>query len=243
MVKPTDTAYYYHNDHLNTPRVMTNSSGTVAWKASYNAFGHADIDASSTITNNLRFPGQYYDAETGLHYNWNRYYDPRTGRYLTPDPVGLEEGINLFTYTENNPVNKVDSNGLAATFGISAYGGGGFEASFTQTLCCENDIEYLVEYLTICGGAGIGIKGGFAKGLLSGSMPMAGVSSNSGGCPQDRYYYKHETTLGIRSVNVQAGRKGVSAGADAGLFGIGTSWAFCSDTVLTKQRRSSCCKK
>ena len=60
----------------------------------------------------MRFPGQYYDEETGLHYNWHRYYDPDTGRYLTPDPIGLAGGINPFVYVENDPVNWVDLLGL-----------------------------------------------------------------------------------------------------------------------------------
>jgi len=117
--RPTDTVYYYHADHLGTPRAMTNSAGTVAWRAAYHAFGYGEVDPSSTITNNLRLPGQYFDAETNLHYNWNRYYDPRTGRYLTPDPIGLEGGIDPFVYTENNPVNWVDPEGLRGL------GGGG----------------------------------------------------------------------------------------------------------------------
>ena len=62
----------------------------------------------------FRSPGQYYDAETGLHYNWNRYYDPDTGRYLSPDPIGLEGGLNLYAYVENDPVNWVDMFGLTA---------------------------------------------------------------------------------------------------------------------------------
>ena len=56
--------------------------------------------------------GQYYDEETGLHYNYHRYYDPKTGRYLTPDPIGLGGGINLFVYASNNPINAIDPFGL-----------------------------------------------------------------------------------------------------------------------------------
>ena len=65
--------YFYHNDHLGTPQKMTDGNGTVVWSATYTAFGEAIIDPTSTIINNLRLPGQYYDAETGKHYNWNRY--------------------------------------------------------------------------------------------------------------------------------------------------------------------------
>jgi RHS repeat-associated protein len=58
------------------------------------------------------YPGQYYDQETGLHYNYHRYYDPSTGRYLTPDPIGLAGGINLFLYANNDPINLIDLLGL-----------------------------------------------------------------------------------------------------------------------------------
>jgi RHS repeat-associated protein len=61
----------------------------------------------------LIFPGQYYDPETGLHYNYFRYYNPQTGRYVTPDPIGLEGGINLFSYVAGNPVNFLDPLGLS----------------------------------------------------------------------------------------------------------------------------------
>ena len=71
----------------------------------------------ATVENPFRFPGQYYDQETGLHYNYFRYYNPQTGRYITPDPIGLEGGINLFTYAANNPMNWIDSLGLTTIVG------------------------------------------------------------------------------------------------------------------------------
>jgi RHS repeat-associated protein len=88
----------------------------VVWSARYTAYGQALVNPASTVENNLRFPGQYYDEETGLHYNWHRYYDPGTGRYLTPDPIGLVGGINLYLYVAGNPVNAVDPTGLKPKF-------------------------------------------------------------------------------------------------------------------------------
>jgi RHS repeat-associated protein len=92
---------------------MTDSSGTVVWAADYLPFGQADVTVE-TVENNLRFVGQYYDNETGLHYNYFRYYDPSLGRYLRADPIGLEGGINLYAYVENNSINLIDPFGLRA---------------------------------------------------------------------------------------------------------------------------------
>ncbi len=102
--------YWYQNDHLGTPQKLTDSNGTVVWSAQYTAFGEATVDIA-TVTNNLRFPGQYFDAETELHYNYHRYYDPKIGRYMRVDLIGIEGGINVFAYTQNDPVNYFDSNG------------------------------------------------------------------------------------------------------------------------------------
>lgn len=70
------------------------------------------MNSASRVVNNFRFAGQYYDEETGLHYNYHRYYDPKTGRYLTPDPIGLDGGINPYVYSLNNPINLIDPLGL-----------------------------------------------------------------------------------------------------------------------------------
>jgi RHS repeat-associated protein len=111
-VESSGAIYYYHNDHLGTPLAMTDSTGTIVWKAAYNPFGKAEVDPSSTVTNNFRFPGQYYDSESGLYYNWYRYYDPGTGRYVTADPIWLSEEANLYTYARNNPNTFIDPQGL-----------------------------------------------------------------------------------------------------------------------------------
>jgi RHS repeat-associated protein len=111
MIKPGETVYYFHNDHLGTPQVLTDDSQAIAWKAVYTPFGGA-VPSISTVENPFRFPGQYYDQETGLHYNYFRYYNPQTGRYINPDPIGLEGGINLFLYAESNPLRWIDLWGL-----------------------------------------------------------------------------------------------------------------------------------
>jgi RHS repeat-associated protein len=82
------------------------------------------IKCHSTIIN-LRFAGQYYDAETGLHYNYYRYYDPQSGRYITSDPIGLEGGLNTYSYVGNNPVFDIDPLGLSATLLGPICGGSG----------------------------------------------------------------------------------------------------------------------
>jgi len=111
VIKPGETVYYYHNDHLGTPQVLTDDSQVIAWKAVYTPFGEA-VASIQTVENPFRFPGQYYDQETGLHYNYFRYYNPQTGRYITPDPIGLFGGVNLYTFVANNPLYYVDPYGL-----------------------------------------------------------------------------------------------------------------------------------
>jgi len=156
---PRVCVYFYHNDRLGTPELMTDSNKMQVWKADYDAFGEAAVDPASTVVNNFRFPGQYYDAETGLHYNWHRYYDPKTGRYLTPDPIGLAGGINPYVYVENDPINKIDLTGentIAIAAGAGSFIGGppgavigaaigagiGLVAGYAiSELCKEDDLE------------------------------------------------------------------------------------------------------
>ncbi len=119
---------YLHTDALDTPRLATDVRGQVVWRGDGAAFGDTrpdeDPDGDGTPTTvNLRFPGQYYDQETGLHYNWNRYYDPKSGRYVTSDPIGLAGGLNTYAYVTNNPLRYTDPSGLV-TCTCQAKGGG-----------------------------------------------------------------------------------------------------------------------
>ena len=104
-----ETILYLHTDHLLTARYATNAGGSTVWSWDSGAFGKEAPTGSATV--NLRFPGQYFDAETGLHYNWHRYYDPTTGRYITSDLLGLVAGLNTYGYAGQNPLSFVDWNG------------------------------------------------------------------------------------------------------------------------------------
>jgi RHS repeat-associated protein len=122
--------YWYHNDHLGTPQKLTTTSGAVVWSAKYTSFGKASVDTASSITNPMRFAGQYYDHETGLHYNYHRYYDPKLGRYLRADPAHSKhdelkkipftvsffqknpQAFNTYSYAGNSPIVNSDPFGL-----------------------------------------------------------------------------------------------------------------------------------
>ena len=110
-VRINGTIYFYHTDRIGTPLAMTDTDGQTVWKADYNAFGTASIEINE-IPQPLRFLGQYHDEETGLHYNFSRYYDPTLGRYLTPDPLRYESGsVNFYIYCQNDPLNRSDPDG------------------------------------------------------------------------------------------------------------------------------------
>ncbi len=108
--------YYIHSDHLGTPMLVEDDSGCAVWKAQSDAYGRAQVDPASTIEFLLRFPGHYFDPETGLHCNGFRYYSPELGRYLQSDPVGISGGPNLYAYTAN-PLKHVDVLGLCPAGG------------------------------------------------------------------------------------------------------------------------------
>jgi RHS repeat-associated protein len=110
-----DTINYLHNNHLGAVEVVTNANGKPIWQAAYSPFGNlirAVASDKSSFEINLRLPGQYADKETGLYYNDHRYYEPQSGRYLTPDPLGQEASSNDYVYVNSNPLKYIDPSGL-----------------------------------------------------------------------------------------------------------------------------------
>lgn len=107
------TMYFIHNDHLGTPQVVTDANQSVVWQADYQPFGEVDI-TTNHIDQDARFPGQYIDDATGLHYNYFRDYDPTIGRYIQSDPIGLNAGFNTYGYVGGNPLIYSDPRGLQA---------------------------------------------------------------------------------------------------------------------------------
>ncbi|GAB2190513.1 hypothetical protein MAH1_21210 [Sessilibacter sp. MAH1] len=113
---------FLHTDHLMTTRFATDPAQNIVWNWEGTAFGQTPANDNG-ITVNLRFPGQYFDAETGLHYNHYRDYDPRLGRYVQSDPIGLVAGTNTFGYVSGNPMMYYDPDGELAWFLVPIVGG------------------------------------------------------------------------------------------------------------------------
>ncbi|MDM0037171.1 RHS repeat-associated core domain-containing protein [Variovorax sp. J22P271] len=103
---------WYQCDHLGTPMELTDDKGKIVWEGDYKAFGKAKATSFDGFTNNIRFQGQYFDEETGLHYNRYRYYDPIGGRYVSKDPIGLAGGLDKYLFADGNPTKNIDPRGL-----------------------------------------------------------------------------------------------------------------------------------
>lgn len=135
--------YAVITDRNNTPRMLIdNSNNAVVWQWQSTAFGVGKPTGS--VKFNLRFPGQYYDEFTGLHYNLNRYYNPEIGRYMEPDPIGLEGGLNPYAYAGSNPISNVDPSGLDYSSGYN-WGWLAPERNFSQNQTfsgVQNQFQY-----------------------------------------------------------------------------------------------------
>jgi len=140
--------YYIHTDHLNTLRMIADSTGTTVWRWDQGEpFGNdrpnENPSGFEAFDFPLRFPGQYFDQETGLAHNVNRDYDSGVGRFVQSDPIGLSSGMNTYAYAHSNSLLYVDPDGKASTIamcvaaGLIAYGGYTLWSKYS----CQNDCE------------------------------------------------------------------------------------------------------
>jgi RHS repeat-associated protein len=144
VLKGTEVFYVYA-DHLHAPRLIADNAGKSVWQWNSDPFGvtlaNADPDGDGVAFNyNLRFPGQYFDSETRLHYNYFRDYNPSSGRYIESDPIGLRGGINTFGYVGGNPLSNIDFKGLAEIIIWEPVGR--FASSFGHVSVIANDHSY-----------------------------------------------------------------------------------------------------
>ncbi|MDB6012888.1 MAG: hypothetical protein JWL65_5138 [Gammaproteobacteria bacterium] len=125
MKKSGISVYYIHTDHLNTPRRISRpADNVIVWRWDAEPFGttaaNQDPDGDGTaFVYNPRFPGQYFDAETALNYNYQRDYDPAVGRFVESDPLGLYGGTNTYAYADGNPINESDPTGQFGWWGAA----------------------------------------------------------------------------------------------------------------------------
>ena len=151
--------YFIHTDHLNTPRVVVDRNGKTRWRWMSEPFGttapETNLSGLGDFVQNLRMPGQYADAESGLFYNYFRYYYRTTGRYTQSDLIGLAGGINTYAYVDGDPLTGTDPLGLAN-------GGAAQMWMKAPEQCKGNDClcKCIAEYLGVEAAAGAGIVAG-----------------------------------------------------------------------------------
>ncbi|BCT93604.1 hypothetical protein LYSHEL_26290 [Lysobacter helvus] len=221
-----------HNDHLGRPEVVTNAAKATVWRASNYAFKRfVQFDTFGGL--NIGFPGQYWDAESGLFHNVNRDYEQRSGRYLQIDPIGLAGGINTFGYANANPASYIDPLGLE---GVGSFNNGG-----SRTLW-EGGIRRLPDYFTLQINLGVTVlhytvtKNGTlfsgGGGLVNSHNPArwfkgGGASLTAGfldGCPDgddvDKFIMGRVTTVGT-AFGIEVSRSWNDAGSATNV-GFGT---------------------
>ncbi len=206
--KPSATSpiqiYYIHADHLNTPRVIVNTGNTIVWRwENTHPFGanlpDEDPDGNAQLFEyHPRFPGQYFDKETNLHYNYFRYYEPETGRYVSPDPIGLAGGINTYGYVAGNPMSFTDPTGeaipaiiaacagnpacaAAVSAGVGAISGAAIDIA-SQLLSNGGNLQYVdkdsVALSAAAGAIPFGAAGAIGNKVLGNLIPKSIVSKN-----------------------------------------------------------------
>ncbi len=215
----TTQMYYVHNDHLGTPIVMTDQSQTVVWEGNKNPFG--EMVTAGSVGEHSRFPGQVFDKETGLHYNYIRDYDPALGRYIQSDSIGLQAGLNTYGYALQNPIIYTDPTGEvvpaliacaanpvcagAVRAGVGALIGGlSATVGALSDPCFDGNLAGVIGAGALVGGASSFIPG---TGALAGAAARGGVAGFGG------------NTVGQFAANSGANNFSFSQAATSGVIG------------------------
>ncbi|MCK0549862.1 RHS domain-containing protein [Pseudomonas syringae pv. aptata] len=183
--------YYFHTDQIGTPLEMTDAEGQIVWQAKYRPWGAVEKLVVNEVEQNLRFQGQYFDVETGLHYNTFRYYDPEIGRFITQDPIGLSGGDNLYQYAPN-------PNGWVDPWGLCKSAASGEKGRLKAKRDLErNNYEVLAEELTMKVN-GSRIRADFVAKDKNGVIHVFEVKHRSGGLT------KNQKAAGIYNMSTPA---------------------------------------
>lgn len=220
--KPTATSpiqvYTIHADHLNTPRVIVNASNIPVWRwGNVHAFGSnlpdEDPDGNSQLFEyHPRFPGQYFDKETNLHYNYFRYYEPETGRYISPDPIGLSGGLNIYGYALQNPLTYTDPTGEAVPALIAACAGNpACAAAVGAGVGALTGVLFDLGSQLLDNGGNLQCvdKGSVAISAITSAIPL-GAAGAAGSKALGRFVAKDKaslSTLHERGIKIPSGRK------------------------------------
>ena len=182
LVSGFSSINYVLSDQLGQPQKLVDGFATLTWDRVSDAFGSTVSQAKGISTAiALRFPGQEYDAITGLHYNDQRDYDPTLGRYIQSDPIGLEAGTNTYNYARGNPALYVDQDGRFAWVIAGAVIGSGINVA--ATVIANGGFDGLTAQQLAAAAIGGAIAGGLGSiaGPLGGSLALElGFGSSSG---------------------------------------------------------------
>ncbi|MBR0566162.1 RHS domain-containing protein [Azoarcus sp. L1K30] len=167
-------------DHLGTPLRLVDHNGKTRWAGQPDDW--AAVAEENGIRQPIRFQGQWLDEESGLYYNRYRYYDPKQGRYVTQDPIGLMGGVNIYGYVRANPVSKTDPTGLVEGYAQAGYGAsimaGLLGGSISGGVCTTG--KEACTYQTVCIRVGLGVYAGYG-GQVGGGLVSSGIGDLGGG--------------------------------------------------------------
>jgi uncharacterized protein (TIGR03437 family) len=204
--------YFLHDDRLGTPQTATDANQAIAWSATYQPFGQTRNAQSSLVQpQNLRLPGQEFDADSGFYHNGFRDYVPGWGRYVQSDPIGLQGGLNAYGYAQGNPVSYVDPQGTTVeSIGLDAQAAALFGLSGDVALVTDDQGNY-----------GIALTGGVSGGIQAGASVAGQVSITSDktifDLNQTAYSVSGALELkGAAGVNASVGTRGSSVGVTGG---------------------------